>query len=122
MALVYVGMGLAGGSFLNRLAGTDGPTWQVADSVEQIESASHPVAPAISDGLPLAEKLFDKSIEPAELLDDDEADEDDTKNYVLLSGSAAFVIPAGLHDSPADGAAVIPFRLRAFSNRGSPSA
>jgi hypothetical protein len=122
IAFVCVVMGLLSGSPPTRLAGTDWPTRQIDDRVEQIEAPNHTAVPMVCLDIRFAEDLPNELVEPAEPTDDDETDEDETKHYILRSDLAAFGSPTGLYESSADRAALTRFQLLAFSSRGSPSA
>ena len=122
IAFVCVVMGLLSGSPPTRLAGTDWPTRQIDDRVEQIEAPNHTAVPMVRLDIGFAEDLHEELVELAEPTDDDETDEDETKHYILRSDLAAFRSPTGLYESSADRAALTRFQLLAFSSRGSPSA
>ena len=122
IAFVCVVMGLLSGSPPTRLAGTDWPTRQIDDRVEQIDAPNHTAVPMVCLDIRFAEDLPNELVEPAEPTDDDETDEDETKHYILRSDLAAFGSPTGLYESSADRAALTRFQLLAFSSRGSPSA
>ena len=121
-AFVCVVMGLFSGSFPTRLVGADWPTRQIDDRVEQIEAPNHTAGQMVCLDIRFAEDLPDELIEPDEPTDDDETDENETKNYIRRSDFAAFRSPTGLYELSADRAAPTPFRLLAFSTRGSPPA
>lgn len=110
IAFVCVVMALLSGG--TGLAGTHWPTRSVDDRVEPIEAPNLAAEPMLS-----LDNRFVASVEPDQATDDDE-----TKDYFLLrSDVVAFGGPTGRYKSPADRAAIIPFRLLAFSSRGSPS-
>ena len=127
IAFVCVAIGLLSGISPSRLAGTNWPTRQIVDRVEQIEAPNHAGVPVVFLDIRFAEELPDKPGDPADPMDveetdDEETDDDETKDYILRSGLAAFRSQAGLYESPADPSTQTPFRLRAFPSRGSPSA
>lgn len=112
ITFVCVVMGLLSGS-APTLAGT------IHDRVEQIESANHTAVPMVCHDR-FAQDLPEVLAEAADPTDE-ETVEEETKEYILRSDLAAFISPTGLHESPSDRAALTPFRLLAFSSRGSPS-
>ena len=114
-------IGLLGGSSPTRLAGTDWLTRPIDDRVEQVKAPNHTAVPMLSFDSQLAEDLHKEVVELTEPTDDDE-----TERCLLLGVGLPFDVPtlgrqAGLYESSAD-RALTPFRLRAFSGRGSPSA
>lgn len=121
IAVVCIVMGLLSGSSQSRLAGTDWPTRQTDDRVEQIEAPNHIAVRMVCLDIRSAQELPELLAEPADPLDE-ETVEEETKNYILQSDLAAFRSPTSVHELPADRAAPTPFRLLAFANRGSPSA
>lgn len=121
MAVVCVVMGLLSGSSPSLLAGTDWPTRQIDDGVEQIEAPNHIPVRMVCLDIRSGPELPEVLAEPADPLDE-ETVEEETKNYILQSDLAAFRSPTSVHELPADRAAPTPFRLLAFANRGSPSA
>lgn len=127
IVLICVAMGLLSGIFPALLADTHWPTRQIDDRVGQIEAPNHASVSVVCLYSRSAEELPSKPGEPADPMDVDETDvdetdDDETDDYILGSGSAAFRNRTGLYESPADRAALAPFRLRAFPGRGSPSA
>lgn len=127
-AFVCVVVGLLSGSAPALLAGTDWSTRQFNNLVAQIEAPNHTASPIVCLDSRLAGDVPNQlMVEPASPADDDEADEDEadedeTKSYILPSHLAAFRSPTSPYESSAARAALTPFRLLAFSNRGSPSA
>jgi hypothetical protein len=116
IAFVCVAMALLSGSSPAPLAGADWLTRQIHDRVEQVQAPNHTAVPTVRLDIGVAEELLDESVELAEPADDDE-----TKHYLLpLDAVSAFLSQTGLYESSAD-RALTPFRLRAFSSRGSPS-
>lgn len=115
-------MVLLSGSYLARLAGTDCLTRQIDHRVEQIEAPNDIAVPMAGLDIGSAADLLEDVVEVAEATDDDA-----TKhcfllfNVVLRLDVPAFGSQAGLYESSGD-RALTPFRLRAFSGRGSPSA
>lgn len=114
IAFVCVAIGL--------LSGGSSAQLQFDKHVEQLTASNQTGVPHTYLDISFAEDLPDQLVEPAGTLDEDETDEDETKNYILRSDCAAFKSPTSLYKSPADRAEPTPFRLLAFSNRGSPSA
>lgn len=116
IAFVCAVVVLLSGSSPNRLAGTEWLARQIDHRVEQIQAPNHTAGPMILE-IRLAADAIEELVELAELTDDDE-----TKDYVLRLGVAAFGSEGqtGLYESSAD-RALTPFRLRAFPTRGSPS-
>ncbi|MBL8211300.1 MAG: hypothetical protein JNK87_11340 [Bryobacterales bacterium] len=121
IAFVCVVMGLLSGGSPTPLAGTDWPTGQTR--VERIEAPNSTAVPMLSSDIRFADDIHEEVAELADPMDD-EADEDETKHYALRSDLATFrsPIPTGRNEAAADRAALTPFRLLAFSTRGSPSA
>lgn len=120
IAFVCVLMGVLSGNSPARLADTDWLTRHIDDRVEQIKAPDHTALPMVSLDTRFAEDFLDEVVELAETTDDDE-----TRHCPLLLDT----VPrfggnqTGLYESSADRAlALTPFRLRAFSTRGSPSA
>jgi hypothetical protein len=122
IAFICVVMVLLSGSSPTRLAGTDWLTRQFDDRVEQIEAPNHTPVPMVSLDIRFAEGPHE---EVAELLES--TDDDETERCLLRLDAAlrldvpAFVSQTGLYESSAN-RALTPFRLRAFSSRGTPSA
>lgn len=98
------------------------PLNQLENRLERIEALNLTVAPEVCFDIVVVEDLPDRMVEAAEPVDDEETDEDETKKYIHGSDFATIAGPAGLHESSPNQAAPTPFRLLAFSNRGSPSA
>lgn len=117
IAFVCAVVVLLSGSSPNRLAGTEWLARQIDHRVEQIKAPGHAALPMARLEIRLAADAIEELVELAELTDDDE-----TKDYVLRLGVAAFgsESPTSLYESSAD-RALTPFRLRAFPTRGSPS-
>ena len=122
IALVCVVISLLSGSSPTHLSGTDWPTRQIDDRVEQIEAPNQTAARMVCLDTRFAEDFPERLVEPTDPTDDDETDEDETKDYILRSDLAAFGSPTGLYESSAHLSAPTPFRLLAFWSRGSPSA
>jgi len=117
MAFVCVVLGLLSGSSPARLAGTDWATRQIDDRVEKIAAPNHTAASMVCLDIGFEDGLLKDVVELAE-----PTDEDETKHYILRSDLASFGSPTAPYESSADRAAITPFRLLAFSSRGSPSA
>ena len=119
IAFVCVVTGLLIGISPSCLAGTDGPARQIDNRVQQIEALNHPPVPMIFPAIRFAKGLHQ---ELAEATDDDETERCLVRfDGVLPLHIPAFAAETGLDQSSAD-RALTPFRLRAFSTRGSPSA
>jgi|GEM_PF-2795216 len=103
------------------LAVTDGPTLQTEDRKGQLEAPNHAAAPMVYLDLHFADGLPNEVAELAASTDD-EPDKDGVKTFIPRSDLAAFRSPTYPSKSSADRVALVPFRLRAFSSRGSPSA
>lgn len=106
------------GSSLTRLAGTDWLTRQIDDRVERIEAPNHIAVPMVALDTRFAESLHKEVVDLPETTDDDEFE------YCILRLDVVpplDVAACGLYESSVD-RALTPFRLRAFSTRGSPSA
>ncbi|MBS1828163.1 MAG: hypothetical protein JST93_22845 [Acidobacteria bacterium] len=101
-------------------AGTDWPTRQIDDRVEQIESPNHTSVPVVCHARfgPDLPEVLAEAADPM----DEETVEEETKDYILRSDLSSFRSPTSLHRSTAGRAAPTPFRLLAFSSRGSPRA
>jgi hypothetical protein len=97
-------------------------TWPSNERFEPLAASDQAAIPNTYLDIAFADDLPDQLVDTAGPLDEDDRDEDETKHYVLHSDSAAFKSPATLYKSPADRTALTPFRLLAFSNRGSPTA
>src|SRR5688572_9424169 len=90
-------------------------TRQIDDRVEQIEAPNHTAVPMVRLDIRCAEDLREEVVELAEPTDDDE-----TEHCLLRLDVAAFGSQKGLYVSSVDRAlALTPFRLLAFSSRGS---
>lgn len=117
IAFVCVVMVVLSGSSPTQLAGTDRLTRQIDHRVEQSTTPNHTAGPMVRLDIYSGKDLLKDLVEPAEPTDDDE-----TKHYLpRLDIAAAGVGQTGVYESSADQAPT-PFRLRAFSSRGSPSA
>jgi len=115
-AFACVLMVLISGGSPARLAGADWLTRQIDDRVEQIE------APMVSLDLLSVESLPEEVAEVTESTDDDETERRHLPLEVALRFDLAVLeSQTGLSESSA-ARALTPFRLRAFSTRGSPSA
>lgn len=122
IACVCVLMALLSGSSPTRLAGTDWLTRPIDDRVEQIEAPNDTAAPMVSLDIPFAEGLHKEVVELTERTDDDETERCRLRlDVVLPLDVPTFGSQARLYESSAD-RALTPFRLRALSTRGSPSA
>ena len=101
----------------SRIIGRVAPR-QINDRVEQIEAPNHTAVPMVCLDIRFTEDPLEKVVELAKRTDDDE-----TKTCLLRLDVAAFGSQTGVSESSAGRAlALTPFRLRAFSSRGSPSA
>lgn len=118
-AFVCVLMVFLSGSSPTPLAGTDWLTRQIDNSVEQFEAPNQTAVPTASLEIRLAEGLHDQVVDLLEPADDDESKH--CLQVVRRLNLAPFGSQMGLRESSAD-RALSPFRLRAFSSRGSPSA
>ena len=122
IAFVCVVMVLLSGSSPTRPAGTDRLTQQIDDRVEQIEAPNQTAVPMVSLDTRFSEGLHEEVVELLEPTDDDENERCLLRSNVALRLDVpAFGSQTGLYESPAD-RALTPFRLRAFSSRGAPSA
>lgn len=118
IALVYIVMMLPCSGAPARLTGTARLTRQIANHVEQIKAPNHVAVPIGGLKASLAEDLLEEVVEAAEATDDDE-----TQHCILRFDVVVFGMQTGRYESSTGRAqAPTPFRLRAFSNRGSPSA
>lgn len=121
ITFVCVLMGLISVGSPSCLAVTDGPTLQIDDRNGQIEAPNVTAAPMALLDLHFADGLPNEVAELAASTDD-EPDKDGVKTFIPRSALAAFRSPIYPSKSSADRVALVPFRLRAFSSRGSPSA
>ncbi len=116
IAFVCAAISLLSGISPAHSEGSNWPTSQIGRSAEQIAS-SQAVAPIDGIDVCLAEDFHEEVVELTENTDDDE-----TKHLHLPVGILAFGSQSVLYELSADRErALTPFRLRAFSNRGSPS-
>ncbi len=114
IALVCVVIALFSGSSPTPLSGTDSPTLHASHRVGQIEATHHTAEPTLHLDTRFRDQLFDKLVEPDESTDDDD-------DYVLVRSDIPAVSgQTSLYASSAS-RALTPFRLLAFSTRGSPS-
>lgn len=122
IACFCVVMALLSGSSPTRLASTDRLTRSINDRVERIEAPNRTAVQMVSLDFRFAEGLHEEVAELSETTDDDEIE----RCLLVLDAVLRLDVPTfgsqtGLYESPADRARA-PFRLRAFSGRGSPSA
>lgn len=111
-------IGLLGGVSPARSAGIDGTALQSNHRVAHIEALDHAAVPAVSLESCSVKDPLEEVVELVESTDDDESEYCHLRVQV-----AAFGIQPGRYKSSAERAlAQTPFRLRAFSNRGSPIA
>jgi hypothetical protein len=104
-----------------RPAGSSGLTRQFDNRVEQIEAPDPTPVSMVPFDARFAENLHQEVAEPPEPTDDDETCRCLLRLGVVLQFDLpAFGIQSGLDESSA-GRERTPFRLRAFSGRGSPS-
>jgi len=119
IAFVCVVMVLLSGSSPTRLAST---TRQIDHRVERIEAPNHTAVPMVSLDTRTSEGLHDQVGELPERTDDDETERCLLRLIVALRLDVpAFGSQTDLNELSAD-RALTPFRLRAFSSRGTPSA
>ncbi len=121
MAYVCVGTVLLSGGFPAPPSGADGLIRPVAERVEPLEAPNRSAAPLVSFDSGVADDLHQEVVELTEGTDDDE-----TGRHLLLEVGLGFSVPVlegqtGLCETATD-RGLTPFRLRAFSGRGSPRA
>lgn len=119
IAFICVLTVLLSGSSPTRRAGSDGHTRQFGGHVRHAASRNHTVLPIAPLAIACAKRHHAEVGELPELTDDD--DSQHCILVVLRLDGAPFASESSLYDSSAD-RALSPFRLRAFSTRGSPSA
>ncbi|HEU0121135.1 MAG TPA: hypothetical protein VFQ91_11470 [Bryobacteraceae bacterium] len=104
------------GSSPSQMGGAGSLARQTLDRVEQMEASHPPAVPIVPLEIGSEEDVLEEVVELAETTDDDYTD-----HWLLPLDVAAFGLQTGRYEWSADQAlALTPFRLRAFSNRGSP--